>query len=189
MKRHRTAVCCQVIQHQQHAHGRRSPASLSGQEAWNDARFPREGCDGRLRVQEATLHLDERQRAVLRTPTDHVHRAALAVAVEAVLDHRLPACRRQDPHNAVHKPRVVGVEQADAIPTAPLWREGHPDLESRRDSPDMADRRAIQLTGFDLRDDLLADVRPGGHLRLRPAKPMSDRAHERSDAEVVHGAR
>ena len=85
---------------------------------------------------------------MLRTPRQHVDRAALAIVVERHLRGDLPACGDKDLQDLVDQACVRGVEQAIQRLTLPEQAHAGPSAQRVRDLEQRPDRQAPRLAAL-----------------------------------------
>ena len=184
------ALGSEISQHHHNPDEVELPAILRSNQARNHTTLDVQGMEGLLQVAQVALDFDNEERPGLRIPGQHVHRAAIAVVVERILDHGLPAKPRQPPDHRLDERRMSPIDLSldRRTPKRPRreWQLD-PDGSSNRASHTNGEFR--NMTVFDARDCACAHAGQNAQIRLSQPEAAPFRSDPDANSKIVHARR
>lgn len=142
-----------------------------------------------LKVADAALDFDDKQRARARVPRHEIAASTIPVMVEAHLRLHAPPSRRETPGGCLLDVGMLAIDQAVEIRSLP------PNLDNERgiqriDQPrERTDGQALQRSGFSARDRVAREPGTPPEIVLAPsathAKPPHGGRHVRSHRWMI----
>ncbi len=177
-----------VRQHQNRRDRFRVPAWIVGQQLRHDPRLRVHRSQHGLDTIQLRLDLDQEERSCACVPGQDIHRSAVAIAIERVLDDNLPTLAEPG-HDCLHEPGVSGVQEPIELGSFPSENHADGDPQWGGDLLDRAQGRVVGLAAFEQRDGLLSHRSQRGELYLRQSATAPNGSKDSARLQRFHAAR